>query len=128
MIEFYNADLNRIRDGFVVSEVRAEILSGQHTDNPADSARKLFDEAIQHVKYEVFEEVKSLILRGDIPYWYQDEDHHGFDIIEDEDGRASESGARMMIAEILSYNPYVPGAVKPEPKKRAPRVRRTPEK
>lgn len=48
-----------------------------------------------------------------IPYWFTDKDHHGFDLWEDENGYAQESGARIEVMKILDNNPYSDDYVDP---------------
>lgn len=65
-------------------------------------------------------------VRG-IPYWYTDKDHHGFDLWEDENGYAQESGARIMVMKILDNNPYSDSYVDPakvRAKRRVEKIRR----
>ena len=62
-----------------------------------------------------------------IPYWFTDPENHGFDLWEDENGYAQESGARIEVMKVLDNNPYSDDYVDPNKeraKRRVAKIRR----
>ena len=78
-------------------------------------------EVVRKAREEGWNEARDAI-RG-IPCWYADSENHGFDLWEDENGYAQESGARIEVMKILNNNPFSEGYVDPK-KNRKPRVPR----
>lgn len=92
-------------------------VQGSHV-NPTVMVRNHMTEVL----LPLFEEAKALgweeakrEVRG-IPNWYADEEHHGFDLWENEEGEAQEGGARIEVMRVLNNNPYKKGYVEERPR------------
>lgn len=113
-------DAQYIRDlGMLLREMEDKLDRVFQDEDPVTN------EAIRKFREEGWNEAKGEI-RG-IPYWYTDSETHGFDLWEDENGYAQESGARIEVMKILNNNPFSEDYVDPRSNrtKREPRgVRR----
>ena len=83
-------------------------VCGTKYDSPVELTRRHFAEVLLPLIEEAmavgWEEAHKDIRM--IPCWYADKDHHGFDLWEDKDGVAQESGARIEVMKILENNPF----------------------
>ena len=111
----HGGDSNYIRDlGLTLRALEDKL------DRVFNNEDHITNEAIRKFREEGWNEAKGEI-RG-IPYWYADSENHGFDLWEDENGYAQESGARIEVMKILNNNPFSEGYVDP----RANRAKREP--
>lgn len=60
-------DLDKIREGYVLSRVLESEVYLTYNDKTKENAENHFDQTMQRVRSEVFEEVKNLILQGGHP-------------------------------------------------------------
>lgn len=72
---------------------------------------EVLEKHMQEREAKAWIEAKNVIR--DIPYWYADPDHHGFDLWEDEHGMAQENGARIEVMKILENNPFTDSYLDP---------------
>lgn len=108
--------------------VRGRYIDGAYFQTRAkgeelDTAGEDFDQWLDAVRAEAWERAKRAI--SNIPCWYKDKENHGFDLGDDEQGRAVEAGARVLVMEVLDHNPYRDGEELPERRPRSNVRRRT---
>ena len=72
---------------------------------------EVLDKHMREREAEAWDEAKRAV--SGIPFWYAGRDHHGFDLWENEDGIAQESGARIEVMKILDNNPFTDSYVDP---------------
>lgn len=138
-IAFTREEIGKL--GYLTGVIKSEIALGgdaQYTRDLGMLLREMEDklgrvfqdedpvtnEAIRKFREEGWNEAKGAIRM--IPCWITDKDHHGFDLWEDENGYAQESGARIVVMEVLDNNPFSENYVDPSANraKREPRGKR----
>lgn len=96
-------DLDKAR---LVRRLKQNVLDAR------DHKNELTNKAIKNLRREGWDNAREAIRM--IPCWITDKDHHGFDLWEDENGYAQESGARIVVMEVLDDNPYSENYVDPK--------------
>lgn len=109
-------DAQYIRDlGMLLRELEDKLGRVFQDEDPPTN------EAIRKFRGEGWNAAKDEIRI--IPCWYTDSENHGFDLWEDENGYAQESGARIEVMKILNNNPFSDNYEDPRAK-RKPRGKR----
>ena len=104
---------------------RFSILSSSDFENTFKKKIDQTEDIVRESREEGWNNAREAIRM--IPCWITDKDHHGFDLWEDENGMAQESGARIEVMKILNNNPYSEDYVDPDKaraKRRITKVRR----
>ena len=95
-----------------VEDEKLHCMCGHFTAPNGDAATSAWGDhlatelasVIREAQAEAWECAKAE-LRS-IPCWYESAERNGFDLCEDADGNASETGSRILVMKIMDNNPY----------------------